>query len=68
MQKKSREESEGAGSGVEIHTNEPYDDGPGGNGQYTRKLYHVGRHLPGMTIIAEAATKRNRSAHLDLPL
>lgn len=46
-QKKSREESSGHGSGVEIIVNEPYDDGPGGNGQYTRKIYHVGSHLPG---------------------
>ncbi|KAG5873548.1 hypothetical protein JTB14_024533 [Gonioctena quinquepunctata] len=45
--KKSREESSGAGSGVEILTNEPYSDGPGGQGQYTRKIYHVGSHLPG---------------------
>ncbi|XP_065162391.1 protein retinal degeneration B isoform X4 [Atheta coriaria] len=45
--KKSREESSGHGSGVEILINEPYDDGPGGNGQYTRKIYHVGSHLPG---------------------
>lgn len=47
LQKKSREESSGAGSGVEIIVNEPYQDGPGGNGQYTRKIYHVGSHLPG---------------------
>lgn len=46
-QKKSRDESSGAGSGVEILINEPYEDGPGGNGQYTRKIYHVGSHLPG---------------------
>ncbi|XP_008190810.2 protein retinal degeneration B isoform X2 [Tribolium castaneum] len=45
--KKSREESSGAGSGVEILVNEPYKDGPGGQGQYTRKIYHVGSHLPG---------------------
>lgn len=45
-QKKSREESSGAGSGVEILINEPYTDGPGGKGQYTRKIYHVGSHLP----------------------
>ncbi|XP_012231452.1 protein retinal degeneration B isoform X2 [Linepithema humile] len=45
--KKSREESKGAGSGVEILENEPYTDGPGGSGQYTHKLYHVGSHLPG---------------------
>ena len=49
LQKKSREESSGQGSGVEILVNEPYVNGPGGtSGQYTRKLYHVGRHLPGM--------------------
>lgn len=48
IQKKSRQESNGEGSGVEILINEPYGDGPGGgNGQYTRKLYHVGSHLPG---------------------
>ncbi|XP_056002501.1 protein retinal degeneration B-like isoform X4 [Ostrea edulis] len=47
IQKKSREESHGEGSGVEIITNEPYEGGPGGNGQYTYKIYHVGSHLPG---------------------
>lgn len=46
LQKKSREESQGAGSGVEIIVNEPYSNGPGGNGQYTHKIYHVGSHLP----------------------
>ena len=46
-QKKSREESSGAGSGVEILINEPYVDGPGGKGQYTHKIYHIGSHLPG---------------------
>ncbi|CAA9994565.1 unnamed protein product [Nesidiocoris tenuis] len=45
--KKSREESKGAGSGIEILVNDPYEDGPGGNGQYTHKIYHVGSHLPG---------------------
>ncbi|XP_011632532.1 protein retinal degeneration B isoform X7 [Pogonomyrmex barbatus] len=45
--KKSREESKGAGSGVEIIENEPYSNGPGGSGQYTHKIYHVGSHLPG---------------------
>ncbi|KAL5016500.1 hypothetical protein ScPMuIL_006089 [Solemya velum] len=47
IQKKSREESQGAGSGVEIIVNEPYKDGPGGSGQYTYKIYHIGNHLPG---------------------
>lgn len=46
MQKKSREESSGEGSGVEILANRPYNDGPGGSGQYTHKIYHVGSHIP----------------------
>ncbi|KOB72915.1 Protein retinal degeneration B [Operophtera brumata] len=45
--KKSRDESSGEGSGVEIIVNEPYEQGPGGKGQYTQKIYHVGSHLPG---------------------
>lgn len=44
--KKSQLESQGAGSGVEILVNEPYNDGPGGSGQYTDKLYHITAHLP----------------------
>lgn len=44
--KKSRLESEGEGSGVEILVNEPYSDGPGGSGQYTDKIYHIAAHLP----------------------
>lgn len=44
--KKSRLESEGEGSGVEILVNEPYTDGPGGSGQYTDKVYHIAAHLP----------------------
>ncbi|OQV25243.1 Membrane-associated phosphatidylinositol transfer protein 1 [Hypsibius exemplaris] len=47
IQKKSRMESEGRDSGVEIIVNEPYSDGPGGSGQLTKKVYHIGRHLPG---------------------
>ncbi|XP_055577784.1 membrane-associated phosphatidylinositol transfer protein 1 isoform X2 [Falco cherrug] len=46
IQKKSREESSGEGSGVEILANRPYADGPGGSGQYTHKVYHVGSHIP----------------------
>ncbi|NXC84818.1 PITM1 protein, partial [Cercotrichas coryphoeus] len=46
IQKKSREESSGEGSGVEILANRPYSDGPGGSGQYTHKIYHVGSHIP----------------------
>ena len=51
LQKKSREESEGKESGVEILINEPYTDGPGGSGQYTRKIYHIGSHLPGVSSV-----------------
>ncbi|XP_069988333.1 protein retinal degeneration B isoform X13 [Penaeus vannamei] len=49
LAKKSRQESHGEGSGVEILVNEPYENGPGpdGRGQYTHKVYHVGSHLPG---------------------
>uniref|UniRef100_A0A8C4K0G9 Phosphatidylinositol transfer protein membrane associated 1 n=1 Tax=Dromaius novaehollandiae TaxID=8790 RepID=A0A8C4K0G9_DRONO len=36
----------GEGSGVEILANRPYSDGPGGSGQYTHKIYHVGSHIP----------------------
>lgn len=39
--------------------NEPYDDGPGGTGQYTHKIYHVGKHLPGIV--------RNNNIDLDFP-
>ncbi|KAM6308351.1 membrane-associated phosphatidylinositol transfer protein 1 isoform 2-T2 [Aegotheles albertisi] len=46
IQKKSREESSGEGSGVEILENRPYSNGPGGSGQYTHKIYHVGSHIP----------------------
>ncbi|XP_072271917.1 membrane-associated phosphatidylinositol transfer protein 2 isoform X12 [Pyxicephalus adspersus] len=46
IQKKSREETCGEGSGVEILENRPYTDGPGGTGQYTHKVYHIGMHIP----------------------
>ncbi|XP_068166307.1 membrane-associated phosphatidylinositol transfer protein 2-like isoform X1 [Antennarius striatus] len=46
IQKKSRDESCGEGSGVEILKNKPYTDGPGGSGQYTHKVYHIGMHIP----------------------
>ena len=38
LQKKSREESEGEGSAVEILENHPYNDGLNGSGQYTYKV------------------------------
>ena len=47
IMKKSRKESESAGSRVEILSNEPYENGPGGtSGQYTKKHYHIGERLP----------------------
>ena len=43
--KKSSQESTGAdsGSGVEILVNEPYSDSDGTGGQFTHKVYHIGR-------------------------
>ncbi|XP_022536523.2 membrane-associated phosphatidylinositol transfer protein 2 isoform X4 [Astyanax mexicanus] len=59
IQKKSREESEGEGSGVEILENRPYTDGPGGIGQYTHKVYHIGQHIPSWfrSILPKAALR-----------
>ena len=64
-QKKSRDESKGAGSGVEIIVNEPYTEGPGtGPGQYTSKIYHVGSHLPGWfkSLLPKSALTVNEEA------
>ncbi|CAM9535182.1 unnamed protein product [Bubo scandiacus] len=59
IQKKSREETCGEGSGVEILENRPYMDGPGGNGQYTHKVYHIGMHIPSWfrSILPKAALR-----------
>ncbi|XP_061416960.1 membrane-associated phosphatidylinositol transfer protein 2-like isoform X2 [Lethenteron reissneri] len=59
IQKKSRDETSGEGSGVEILENRPYEDGPGGRGQYTHKLYHIGMHIPGWfrAILPKAALR-----------
>ncbi|XP_062410095.1 membrane-associated phosphatidylinositol transfer protein 2 [Sardina pilchardus] len=59
IQKKSREETCGEGSGVEILENRPYADGPGGEGQYTHKVYHIGQHIPGWfrSILPKAALR-----------
>lgn len=59
IQKKSRNETYGQGSGVEILENRPYTDGPGGSGQYTHKVYHVGMHIPGWfrAILPKAALR-----------
>ncbi|CDS42302.1 membrane associated phosphatidylinositol [Echinococcus multilocularis] len=64
IQKKSREESTGRESGVEILKNAPYTDGPGGNGQYTFKIYHVGNHIPGWlrAVIPNAALRVEEEA------
>uniref|UniRef100_A0AAX7UMD1 DDHD domain-containing protein n=1 Tax=Astatotilapia calliptera TaxID=8154 RepID=A0AAX7UMD1_ASTCA len=59
IQKKSRQESCGEGSGVEILENKPYEDGPGGSGQYTHKVYHIGKHIPSWfcAILPQAALR-----------
>ncbi|XP_042525005.1 membrane-associated phosphatidylinositol transfer protein 2 isoform X7 [Dipodomys spectabilis] len=59
IQKKSRNETHGEGSGVEILENRPYTDGPGGSGQYTHKVYHVGMHIPSWfrSILPKAALR-----------
>uniref|UniRef100_A0A4W3IVW9 Phosphatidylinositol transfer protein membrane associated 2 n=1 Tax=Callorhinchus milii TaxID=7868 RepID=A0A4W3IVW9_CALMI len=59
IQKKSREETCGEGSGVEILENRPYVDGPGGSGQYTKKVYHIGMHIPSWfrSILPKAALR-----------
>ncbi|EPB69743.1 phosphatidylinositol transfer protein [Ancylostoma ceylanicum] len=46
MMKKSRLDSHGKDSGVVILSNKPYKDGPGGSGQYTFKIYHIGSKIP----------------------
>lgn len=48
LQKKSRLDSHGKDSGVVILSNKPYKDGPGGSGQYTFKIYHIGSKIPGL--------------------
>ncbi|XP_068678065.1 protein retinal degeneration B-like [Montipora foliosa] len=64
IQKKSRLDSIGEGSGVEILENTPYTDGPGGSGQYTKKIYHIGSHLPGWlkAILPKAALRVEEEA------
>uniref|UniRef100_A0A8C4HD95 Phosphatidylinositol transfer protein membrane associated 2 n=1 Tax=Dicentrarchus labrax TaxID=13489 RepID=A0A8C4HD95_DICLA len=45
--------------GVEILENKPYEDGPGGSGQYTHKVYHIGKHIPSWfcAILPQAALR-----------
>nr|XP_046206750.1 membrane-associated phosphatidylinositol transfer protein 2-like isoform X2 [Oncorhynchus gorbuscha] len=59
IQKKSRDETCGEGSGVEILENKPYENGPGGVGQYTHKVYHIGMHIPSWfrSILPKAALR-----------
>eukprot|EP00123_Amoebidium_parasiticum_P000762 comp11663_c0_seq1/m.6180 comp11663_c0_seq1/g.6180 ORF comp11663_c0_seq1/g.6180 comp11663_c0_seq1/m.6180 type:complete len:1057 (-) comp11663_c0_seq1:305-3475(-) len=45
--KKSLEDSLNGRGSVEILKNEPYSDGPGGSGIYTKKLYNIECHMPG---------------------
>lgn len=49
---------------MEILENIPYTDGPGGSGQYTKKIYHIGSHLPGWlkAILPKAALRVEEEA------
>ena len=44
---------------MEILENKPYRDGPGGAGQYTHKVYHIGMHIPSWfrSILPKAALR-----------
>lgn len=44
---------------MEILENKPYTDGPGGTGQYTHKVYHIGMHIPSWfrSILPKAALR-----------
>lgn len=66
VQKKSREESEGEGSAVDIIENHPYTNENGTTGQYTKKIYHIGRHLPGWfrSMIPKTALQVNTCVNL----
>eukprot|EP00163_Fabomonas_tropica_P003130 TRINITY_DN125_c0_g1_i1.p1 TRINITY_DN125_c0_g1~~TRINITY_DN125_c0_g1_i1.p1 ORF type:complete len:275 (+),score=93.33 TRINITY_DN125_c0_g1_i1:223-1047(+) len=46
MVAKASKEQTGAGEGITIHKNEPYDD-ENGKGQYTEKTMHLGKRVPG---------------------
>ncbi|KAK6056544.1 hypothetical protein COOONC_05953 [Cooperia oncophora] len=61
-EKKSRLDSHGKDSGVEILSNKPYKDGPGGSGQYTFKIYHIGSKIPGRLAIPGTAEERKVEA------
>jgi hypothetical protein len=61
FQRKSKEESQGRNSGIEIVENKPYSDGPGGQGQYTKKIYHIAGHVP--QYIKNVIPKSARSLH-----
>uniref|UniRef100_UPI0035902ED0 phosphatidylinositol transfer protein beta isoform-like n=1 Tax=Myxine glutinosa TaxID=7769 RepID=UPI0035902ED0 len=46
----------GGGDGIEVLKNEAYDNGIGGSGQYTLKMYHVQSKVPGFVrVIAPAS-------------
>ncbi|KAL7671888.1 hypothetical protein ACOME3_006790 [Neoechinorhynchus agilis] len=45
--KKSEDFTNSPGSAVTIRENRPYTGGPGGHGQYTKKVYQIADHLPG---------------------
>lgn len=60
LKKKSRIESVGAGSGVEIIENKPYES-KNEKGQYTLKVYHVDERLPGMFLKIKKFSKLKSS-------
>ncbi|CAI4230432.1 unnamed protein product [Auanema sp. JU1783] len=70
IQKKSRLDSHGKDSGVEIITNKPYYEGPGGQGQYTFKIYHIGSKIPGWirTVLPTNALEAHEEAWNAYPL
>jgi len=45
---KTSSQETGGGEGVEVLKNEPFKNEEGLEGQYTEKIYHVGRRLPGL--------------------
>lgn len=46
IQKKSIQETKGPNTGVEILKNEPFENEEMGKGHYTKKIYHIGTHIP----------------------
>lgn len=47
MVAKLSQQETGAGEGVEVLVNEPFENEQYGKGQYTKKIYHLGKRVPG---------------------